>query len=279
MIILYENSDGEKLELNNWPIMIQNPESLFKNKWSYTEESYTSLRFFKEKQELSATLQIFAESEVDFINIMEEFTSIVERDVVLNETGRIWIYSNDKEDGYYLECNIIENDYTEYEEEFYTIDKKITIIASKIVWKKSKKFTMYNYESKGSTGIDYPYEYPYDYVQLIGSNGVITNENYVPCDFIISISGPAMDPVVVIGDNTYEVNISVETDDVLVINSKLQTIELNKKNGIIENVFSKRGRDNYIFEKIQEGVQTIRWNGAWNLEVELLIERSEPKWT
>ena len=49
--------------------------------------------------------------------------------------------------------------------------------------------------------------------------------------------------------------------------------------GTITNVFNLRSRDSYIFDKIAPGMSSVTWDGNFGVDITLLEERSEPKWT
>jgi hypothetical protein len=278
MQIEYENHLGERIKLNTWPIMLQNPEILFNNKWSYTQGSYGCMSFSKEKQEIQPTLQIFAESKDDLDNVMNLLLRITETDTSVDRTGRLWIRNNNEE--WYLECNIAANDYTNFEEDFYTIDKKITILASKWVWNK-EIVTRFRYEDNSiiKPGHGYPYGYPYGYRFGSGHTSTITNDSFSDSDMIITIYGYVYHPEIVIGGHTYKLNCTVENNQKAVINTKDRTIRLyDLSTGIVRNLFMYRDLSNYIFEKLPTGEHSVFWNANCNFDITVLMERSEPGW-
>lgn len=127
-------------------------------------------------------------------------------------------------------------------------------------------------------GKGYPYDYPYDYANA-SNNGKIYNQHFVPCNFLMQISGYALNPIITIGDHVYQVDATVQEGELLTIDSREQTITLTRSNGVVENLFSKRNKDSYIFEQIPSGSSDVQWNGAFSFSITLFEERSEPKWT
>ena len=44
------------------------------------------------------------------------------------------------------------------------------------------------------------------------------------------------------------------------------------------NAFGARNPDYYIFQLIESGVNAIVWNGTFSWELQMIEERSEPRW-
>jgi phage-related protein len=95
----------------------------------------------------------------------------------------------------------------------------------------------------------------------------------------LRIYGACINPAIIIGDHTYKVNCSVNAGEYLTIDSTTKKIYITGTDGTVTNVFSKRDRENYIFEKISVGMVTVAWGGGYGFDLILLEERSEPKWT
>ena len=72
MIIYYENSFGEKLVLNEWPIMIQDPEDIFGYTWTYSSNAKkrSVYAFNKQMIEKSVVLSIFADIKQEYEDVM-----------------------------------------------------------------------------------------------------------------------------------------------------------------------------------------------------------------
>lgn len=63
----------------------------------------------------------------------------------------------------------------------------------------------------------------------------------------------------------------------ITINSIDKTIYLND-DGKLTSLFEYRDRDSYIFEKIPSGVNTVAWGANYKFTLQLIEQRSEPKW-
>ena len=127
MEIYYENNAEQKIMFNNFPIVIQKPETLFDTSWSYTSESgngrNTITSFYKDIAEKSVTLSVFADTKKEYDEIMDNLHQITEKDILDKTPGKLFV------NGYYLECFIAQKSFLDYEEMFYAVEIKINIIA------------------------------------------------------------------------------------------------------------------------------------------------------
>ncbi len=278
-MIFYENSIGKKINLEQWPIVIQEKENLFQNKWKYESKNIMDnggkiIRMYKEVAEISATLSIFADSEKEYQEIMDNFLKVTEYDIYSLEPGRIWVGD------YYLKCYIFESEYSEYEENFYAVEKKVNIVTECPIWMKEnkKEFRPGTIANPGEN-LDYPVNYPYDYTNSL-SNQKVLNDSISACDFemIIYGAGACINPSIRIGEHQYNVECEVDAGEYLVINSRERRIFKKKINGDVENCFHLRNREYYVFEKIPAGIFNVIWNGLYGFDIVLFEERGEPKW-
>ena len=126
--------------------------------------------------------------------------------------------------------------------------------------------------------LDFPYGYEYDFTADFDSDELL-NTSFVPVDFRMVIHGAITNPSVFISGHEYSVNVMIDEGDYLTIDSQAKTIVLSKQDGTQVNCFNNRNRDSYIFEKIPSGKNGITSAGDLNIDITLLDERSEPRWT
>lgn len=277
MTVYYKNHLGKTIDLMSWPIMMQDPEQLFKYNWSYTS-GVTIKRltaFKKDITEKECTLSIFANSEEEFNQILNDILEVTDTDVTNEQPGKLY-YNN-----YYLDCYIIAGGLEEWEPDFEATDKKIKIASQDGKWIKETTIPFRWQEQEVDTsGKAYPYNYPYNYGMGTGFSTEIEVESISDMDFILTVYGYVYNPEISIGGNTYKVDHEVAPNEELVINSRDRTIHLiNRSTGIVKSMFRYRSKDFWIFEKIPSGNLPVYWNGAYNFDLQLLEERSEPKWT
>lgn len=264
---------GEEIDFTKWPIMLSEIEQLIGNEWSYSTSSGGKINSFtKATTSKDITIQVFASSKEEYKKLLNDFTRITETDVENETLGRLEV--ND----YYLLCYITGWDYEELEEDFYTADKKIKVTAEKWIWNKETRYEFIHDDIQDTSGRGYPYGYDYDYAIGSGYIDSLNNSHFGKCDFVMEISGYAIEPAVTIGGHIYRVNEIIQTNETLTIDSRKKTIFLTKNNGVQVNLFSKRDKSSYIFEKILPGENRVYWNNGFDFKMTLYEERGEPRW-
>lgn len=282
---MYESSDGTKIDLMGSGVYAQDPESLNASSWDYNEISGASginkiKRFYKKTQSLNLTLDIMADSEVEFNRIMGTLRKAFDGDVRKLSPGKIWW--ND----YYKQAYIIETSHSDYDEIFESVTSKITVISLYPYWlKESVSSFPAMAETTGTMdygmsgfydGWDYDKEMDFgqpDYVNVIHPSSVGGS------NFVIIFYGPASDPSVTIGDHEYQVYDDISEGEYIIVDSLNKKIKKHKHDGTEVNDFALRNRDSYIFEPIPDG-DDIPVLKPKDLSVDIMLynERSEPMW-
>ena len=277
MNVIYENHNGLRADLTNWPTMLQDIESLLGHTWQCStagnEKRAKISTFYKSLEQREITLSIFADDEEQFKNTLNTLHQIFEEDIDDTIPGKLVIGD------YYLQCYITTGNYEEYEEGFEATDIKLTVSAERWVWLKESRTEYLWHQTTDTAGRGYNYGYDYDYTMGNGNIATIQNTHFAPCNFVLKISGYVRNPAVTIGNHIYRVNEVVQKNEILTIDTRNKTITLTKNNGVQVNVFSKRDNSSYPFEPIPAGEQRLYWNSNFNLEIMLYEERSEPLWT
>lgn len=131
---------------------------------------------------------------------------------------------------------------------------------------------------KESRGLNFPFGFPFDYSSPASAEYII-NKSQLACNAILMIYGPAENPSLTIGANEYKVNATIYDGEYLTIDTKQKTVTKTTIKGDKINLFSKRDKEHYIFEKIQPGKNAINITPKTNYSITLIDERSEPAWT
>jgi len=217
---------------------------------------------------------IICETEDQGIAARNRLHEVVEKDVLAMQHGQIIIGD------YYFKCFV-----TKSQKSNYLITKRhlkltLTLTTDFPYWVKETKFTFRKTpEESTNGGLDYTFDFPFDYCINTGSGG-LDNGGFVGTNFRMIIYGPASNPAVYIADHLYHVRCGdIGENEYLTIDSINKTITLTDAYGNVANVFNMRNRDSYIFEKIQPGNNVVTWDGDYGFDLILLEERSEPKWT
>ena len=121
---------------------------------------------------------------------------------------------------------------------------------------------------------DYKYDYYHNH-QLAR----LDNDHFAETDFKMFIYGPCTEPKIWIGDHLYHMAATLYGSEYIVIDSRKRTIVKYARNGVQENLFNKRDKENYIFKKIPNGKSAVKWNATFPFDVILFQERSEPPWS
>ena len=125
--------------------------------------------------------------------------------------------------------------------------------------------------------IDYPFDYPFDYDASMISR-LISKTGVVGAEFRLIIFGPCTNPGVYVGDNLYQVNLTLETGEHVIIDSSERYVRKHKVGGEEVSCFNDRNREHFIFQPIPAGNHTVIRNGVFGIELTVLESRSEPEW-
>ena len=280
MTLYYEGSDGSKVNLMGDGIYAQNPETLTQNTWEYSTMSGSSglarvKRFYKNAKELPLTVGIMAEDKEEFNAMMYNMHRIFDRDVRRLKPGKIWW--ND----WYKEVFAVDTSNDSFEELFESVDRDITFLAIGSYWVKEVVRQYAAVPNAGSDGFDYGLDYGFDFEHDYGAEDVtevIENNCIDAGNFEIRFYGPVANPSVTIGSHVYGVFDTLSEGEYITVNSLTKKILKHGQYGDVTNVFYLRGRDDYIFEKIPEGVTTVTRSKENAMDITIYDERGEPEW-
>ena len=280
MTLYYEGSDGSKVNLMGDGIYAQNPETLTQNTWEYSTMSGSSglarvKRFYKDAKELPLTVGIMAENAEEFNTMMYNMHRIFDRDVRRLKPGKLWW--ND----WCKEVFAVDTSNDSFEELFESVDRDIKFLAVGSYWVRK---VVRKYEAGTGTGtdrLDYGLDYGFDYDHDYGVEDtveIIENNCIDAANFELRFYGPVANPSVSISGHVYEVFDTLSEGEYIIVNSLTKKILKYDQYGNETNVFHLRGRDDYIFQKIPEGMNTVTRSGANALDITIYDERGEPEW-
>lgn len=276
-MIYYENSNKIKLNLDEWPVVVEDITTLFGKEWKHEATENVNAnrkkleRFYRTGGSKKITLQVYADTKAEFDEMLDRLNEITDIDIIEQKPGKLWVGD------YYLECFITELDPKDYDDIFYTVDVDATIEAFTPYWINKSTYTFHSYGIASNYNKRYPGRYPYRYANGLTSNYLV-NPNYTPSNFQMIIYGPVVNPQIAVGINTYLVNIVLEEGEYLLIDSRNKTITKFLKNGEKVNAYHNRQKGKEFFEKIRTGRQMVQWTGKFDFEITVIEERSIPKW-
>ena len=277
MKLYYENSRGAIIDLMKFPVMAQNPEVLAERSWGYETETKQDgtkniKQFYKDLEQKKLQLSIMADSKEEYNNLMNDMSEIFDYDVRNRQPGKIWW--NDR----YKEVYVTATDFSEYEEDFEAIENEITVSTTLPWWIKENHVEGHinNPETIGKD-LDYPHDYAYDYFNS-AENVRIYNDSIADCHFQLTIYGPCENPRLLIGNQIYGLNCSLDAGEYALIRSREKKAYKIKNTGERESILRFRDGEYYLFEKLHPGSFRIAWDGLFGFEMIAYEERSEPLW-
>ena len=277
MDIYYENSKKEKVYLNKAPFRMLAVNTLFDYEWKHTTKGLSRpqvVKFTKTMIEKQFDIVVSGADATEYKENIRTLLECFDTDISSITKGKLYIGSS------YISCYIIKSNKAARYVNTRKSTISFTLIAENGNWIKEEtySFARITNEIFESDGLDYPYDYPYDYANIL-VNQKLVNNNYASSDFEMTIYGSCENPVISIGTHTYSVEASLITGEFIKINSATKKVYKVKNNGDAINLFDKKGKDFYIFEKIPKGILNVAWDGGFGFDIKLLSERSEPEWT
>lgn len=243
--------------------------------WSYDTINNRISRFYKDITEKSIPLVVCGLTEDKAITAMNNLHDFTEADIAAKVPGKIYV-------GDWYTCGYVLGS----EKTDYLITKRLCRLNLRYItddpsWYK-EKLHVFAPEMESIIGIghgkDYPFEYPYDYtVSQTGTS--LFCDSAGENEFRLRIYGTAIDPTITIGGHNYKISGNIAAGENLLVDSINKTITLTKANGTKENWFDHRSREDYVFQPIPPGQNTVIWNGSFGFDLTVIEKRSEPKWT
>lgn len=205
------------------------------------------------------------------LTLKNKLFEVFEKDVLAVQHGRIVIGE------YFLKCFVIESKKTEYLTDKNYLKVTVKISTDFPYWIREKSSTFrYGLGTEGKN-LDFNRDYPSDYTSNLIQKK-LENTHFVPVNFRLVVYGICENPVVTIAGHPYKVNVTVEANEYLTIDSVNKTVTLTHPDGTQTNCFNLRNRNDYIFEKIPVGSLNVSASGDFSFDIVLLEERGEPKW-
>lgn len=271
MDIFYENHIGERIDLNSENVILQYQE-FFNYSWDAVTRNRKIKGFKRDSATFPVTVAVTAETEDEYLQIIEEFYRIIEKDILAVAPGKLYINE------YYLRCYISGDIKQDAFKGILFQIKNLTIVTDYPFWIKEHPYYFKASEITSTNNKRYANKYAYRYANGL-NNTYIINEHYAECNFHMNIYGPCVKPSVYIGGHEYHVDAILEAGERLEIDSAAETVTKVMNSGKRVNMFHYRSFGNTVFQPIQTGKQNIFWDGKFDFDLILFEERSEQKWS
>ena len=119
----------------------------------------------------------------------------------------------------------------------------------------------------------------YDIVVCAGGDGTLDNTvGSWETPMILTIYGPAVNPTLSIGGNTYKLNTTLAANERAIIDQLHKKIYKIGTTGGRSNLFNVRDKTNDIFRPAPVGMVPVLYNGDYSFDITLVHQRSEPLW-
>lgn len=274
MDIFYENHTGERIDLNSENIILQYQE-FFNYSWDAATRNRKIKGFKRDSATLPVTVAVTAETEDEYLQIIEEFYRITEKDILAVAPGKLYINE------YYLRCYISGDIKQDAFKGILFQIKNLTLVTDYPFWIKETTYQYFPEPPEAvkytelEEGIMFP-EFPFDFCTETGEE-VLINPSFNDSNFIMTIYGFAENPQLNIAGHPYKVEATINEGEQLVINSLTHTVQKIGRLGEITNLYNARGKIYSVFKKIPPGTNTLQWSGGFGVDIKLFDERSEPK--
>lgn len=271
---IFENHLGQRFEgLPNGVYLNYN--DLRDYSWSYDTINNRISRFYRSMRDRKLPLVVKCNSDKEAVAVKNRLHELAEADIEAKIPGRIYVGD------YYTNGYITASTKSNYLITKQLCNIELTLTSDDPAWYREHTHTFL--PGAGTSigiggGTDYPYDYPYDYALSLKGQKVVC-DSVGNSAFRLLIYGEAENPSVVIDGHVYTVNGMVGKGETLLIDGLNKKITLTTATGAKINWFDKRGREDYIFEPIPAGQNTVSWLGTFGFELTVVEKRSEPKWT
>ena len=269
----YTNHLGEVITFGNFPYFA-NQSDLRDYQWSY-DESITKF----DRGVVTKTLKVCVVGTEETANKAKDaLYEIIEKDVLAMKKGTFKIGD------YKMSAFVYGSKKTNYLTSKHMLVVELAVVTDTPQWKTERhfKFTASTETEIVEYGRNYndTRGYPYGHSHNL-PNARVNNDGLYKCGFRMIIYGAVTNPTIKIGENLYRVDVTVGTNEYLEIISDgtTKTIICHRNEGIKEDCFAKRYKQQSVFAEIESGIHRVVWDNTFAFDVTLLIERSEPKWT
>ena len=208
-------------------------------------------------------------------NVFERDVNYKNNNPETQESGKLFIGD------YYLKCFISGSTPSGYLSNNKFLKKLLTVTTDSSVWVKEINYLYSSVDTLGSAK-KYAYKYPYRYNNTVNEDQYLMNPNLLAANFKFILEPQEgsiiSNPYVLIGDNSYRFNITLNEGEKLIVNSQLSSITLVDSSGREIDALYTRDKSSDIFKKIPGGESPISISANTRVYLTLFSERSEPEW-
>ena len=288
MDFYYINNRGQQINLSDYPYIFQSGDLL---NWTYTYSTKNLVNrditydYKLAAKEIAVKLAVLCDYTIpleqrrkEWEEAVDHLCEVISADVIDNKNGRLYT-----DTGFYMECKIIRSEKADWKMGLPIMFNTMNLLSDRPVWITEAKRSFQKIvggSGESEAFLDYEHDYNYDYTMPYGGDVIWNVDHYAQCDFLMTIFGPCVDPRVVINGHPYQVYVTLDENEYLQIDSRpnANTVVKYAANGIQQDVYDMRAKQESVFEPIVPGNVRVVWPGDFGFDLTLFCERSEPRW-
>ena len=264
--------DGSTVQLDAGPLHVGTADDLRGREWSYTLGHRGIGGVVRSSREMSVELHCIDPAELD------RARHIFDRDVQSGKVGEL-VYAGEWSTRALVVAQSPSTIYMDY------TAAKLEIVLMDGTWRRKHEMHVPMPSTvSGGGGLDYPHDYPYDYARPEPPKSVKASE-WGESAVGLRIYGPATNPAITIGSNTYQIMREVADTERIEVDGLHRTVELVTLYGHRINVAADavRGRGagggSYIFQPLPPGESPVTSDGSFAFDLIWYDEEGEPPWS
>lgn len=281
MNVYYQNSAGDRFTLYGDGLTYIDPNELHTFEWDYTITNRlngmggSAADFGRYPRTFDLELRMRGMSHQEFINQVNRLHDVTEADIIANAPGRLYV------DDQYLICYLaVAGDAPKHLKNANFLTRSITVLAVEPYWCTPVTVTINPSTDQPTNENGKKFNLKYSYRYGTGLSGAtLINSHYAAAPAVIQIFGPASNPAITIEGVTYGVDVILTATDRLVIDQVTHRIYTVSETGLQTSVFNARNKEFDIFTPIPVGSHNIIYSGDFTLQVTMIQQRSELRWT
>lgn len=281
MNVYYQNSAGTKFTLYGDGLTYINPMELHTFEWEYNLTNRLNgmggeaSDFARHPRTFSLELRMRGRNKQQFLSQVNTLHDVTEADIIVNSPGRLYV------DNQYLTCYLsVAGAEPTYPRTANFMTRDITVLAVEPYWCTPVSVTInpLTDQPTNENGKKFNLKYAYRYGTGLSGTSIL-NTHYAPAPAIIQIFGAASNPSITIAGVTYGVDVVLTATDRLVIDQINHKIYTVSETGVKTSVFNSRNKNFDIFTPIPVGDNDIVYSGDFVVQITMIQQRSELRWT
>ena len=276
MAFTYTSADGEVFTLGGTSPIFADEFDLMRYEWELIRANKRVVGTTRTPIEVSVPVSVMTGTDAEGARLFNRLVHAFERDLATKTPGKLMVNGYEM-DVYASAAQLLPDEMFGCSE----IESSINFAFDRDAWMKAKGILLKPRNEEDNAWLDFAYDFEFDYGSTFRQI-FIENPSAGYSNVCITMYGPTSNPAVIIGGNTYAVDVDVLEGGRLVIDGRDKSgIYLYNAYGEKQNVFDKRrrgkrGSGNYVFEKVPPGMNSVEWDGQFLIEINVYDEVGMP---